>query len=118
MRLWLIPMIYIVAGIACGLTLPRLEHHYFPTFTHDMSVATAQAFLSASGSGMLVLTGIMFSVAMVMVQFSAIAYSPREDVQYQCLRASDDDHYGPPQRWRRLSRCRSRSRSENVIRSL
>jgi uncharacterized membrane protein len=77
MRLWVIPMIYIVASIACGLTLPRLEHHYLPTFTHDMSVTTAQAFLSASGSGMLVLAGIIFSIAMVMVQFSAIAYSPR-----------------------------------------
>jgi uncharacterized membrane protein len=77
MRLWLIPMIYIAASIACGLTLPRLEHHYLPAFTHEMSVTTAQAFLSASGSGMLVLAGIMFSIAMVMVQFSAIAYSPR-----------------------------------------
>ena len=77
MRLWLIPMIYIVVSIACGLTLPRLEHYYLPTFTHDMSVTTAQAFLSASGSGMLVLAGIIFSIAMVMVQFSAIAYSPR-----------------------------------------
>jgi uncharacterized membrane protein len=77
MRLWLIPMIYIVASVACGLTLPRIEHHFLPTLTHDMSVATAQAFLSAAASGMLVLAGIVFSIAFVMVQFSAIAYSPR-----------------------------------------
>jgi hypothetical protein len=31
MRLWLIPMIYIAASIAWGLTLPRIEHDYLPT---------------------------------------------------------------------------------------
>jgi uncharacterized membrane protein len=81
MRLWLIPMVYIVASVACGLTLPRIEHHYLPTVTHDMSASTAQAFLSAAASGMPVLVGIVFSIAFVMVQFSAIAYSPRTAVQ-------------------------------------
>jgi uncharacterized membrane protein len=77
MRLWLIPMIYIVASIACGMTLPRIEHYYLPTFTHDMSATTAQALFSAAASGMLVLAGLAFSIAFVMVQFSAMAYSPR-----------------------------------------
>jgi uncharacterized membrane protein len=35
------------------------------------------AFLSAAASGMLVLAGIVFSIAFVTMQFSAIAYSPR-----------------------------------------
>jgi uncharacterized membrane protein len=64
MRLWLISMVYIVASVACGLTLPRIEHHYLPTVTHDMSASTAQAFLSAAASGMPVLVGIVFSIAL------------------------------------------------------
>ena len=40
-------------------------------------MSSAQAFLSAVASGMMALTGIVFAIAFVMVQFSAIAYSPR-----------------------------------------
>jgi uncharacterized membrane protein len=77
MGLWLIPMIYVAASVACGLALPRLEQAYLASFTFDMSVASAQAYLSAAASGMIALTGIVFAMAFVMVQFSAIAYSPR-----------------------------------------
>jgi uncharacterized membrane protein len=45
--------------------------------TLALSVASAQALLSAAASGMMALTGIVFAMAFVMVQFSAIAYSPR-----------------------------------------
>jgi uncharacterized membrane protein len=77
MRLWLIPFLYAVASLICGFALPRIEHVYLATYTFDLSVTSAQAFLSAVASGMMVLTGIVFSIAFVMVQFSAIAYSPR-----------------------------------------
>ena len=77
MRLWLIPMIYLVVSAVCGLTLPRLEQIYLASYTFDISVASAQAYLSAVASGMMALTGIIFAMAFVMVQFSAIAYSPR-----------------------------------------
>ena len=43
----------------------------------NLSVASAQACLSATASGMMALTGIVFAMAFVMVQFNAIAYSPR-----------------------------------------
>jgi uncharacterized membrane protein len=76
MHLWLIPMIYAAASFLCGITLPRLEQVYFP-YNSGISVASAQAFLSALASGMIGLTGIVFTVSLVMVQFSAIAYSPR-----------------------------------------
>ena len=42
-----------------------------------MSVSSAQAFLSAAASGMMSLTAIMFSIAFVIMQFSATAYSKR-----------------------------------------
>lgn len=77
MRLWLIPMIYVGASVVGGLWLPRLEHAYFGSYTLSLSVTSAQAYLSAVASGMMALTGIVFSIAFVMVQFSAIAYSPR-----------------------------------------
>ena len=70
-------MIYLAASAVCGLTLPRLEQIYLPSYTFDISVASAQAYLSAVASGMMALTGIVFAMAFVMVQFSAIAYSPR-----------------------------------------
>src|SRR6267154_132931 len=77
MRLWIIPMIYVGDSVLCGLTLPRLEQAYFASYTFSLSVASAQAVLSAVASGMMALTGVVFAMAFVMVQFSAIAYSPR-----------------------------------------
>ena len=76
MPLWLIPMVYAAASFLGGITLPRLEQAYFP-YNSGISVASAQAFLTAVASGMIALTGIVFTVGLVMVQFSAIAYSPR-----------------------------------------
>ena len=72
---WLIPLIYIIASVACGLILPRIEQAYFSSYTFGLSVASAQAYLSAAASGTMALTGIVFAMAFVMVQFSAIAYS-------------------------------------------
>ena len=77
MPLWLIPMVYTVASLLAGAILPRLEHAYFAEYTHGMSVASALAFFSAVSSGMMALTGIVFAIAFVLVQFSALAYSPR-----------------------------------------
>jgi uncharacterized membrane protein len=73
---WLIPMLYAAASIICGLTVPRLEHTYLAS-SAAISIASAQAFFASVASGMIALTGIVFSIGLVMVQFSAIAYSPR-----------------------------------------
>jgi uncharacterized membrane protein len=77
MQVWVVPMIYVAASFVCGQTLPRLEHLYLASHSLGISVASAQACLSASASGMMALTGVVFAVTFVMVQFSAIAYSPR-----------------------------------------
>src|SRR5262245_36066693 len=47
------------------------------SYSIGLSISSVQAYLSAAASGMMALTAIVFSVAFVMVQFSAIAYSPR-----------------------------------------
>jgi uncharacterized membrane protein len=70
-------MYYAVGSIVCGLGLPRIEHAYLASHTLGVSIASAQACLSAVAAGMMVLTGIVFSISFVLVQFSAIAYSPR-----------------------------------------
>lgn len=77
MRLWLIPTVYTAASIAAAAIVPRLELAWAPELVHGMSSGSALAFLSATASGMLAMTTIVFSIAFVMVQFSAIAYSPR-----------------------------------------
>jgi uncharacterized membrane protein len=70
-------MVYAGVTIVLGLIFPRLEYHYLTGYRHGMTVATATAVFSSIASGMLALTGIVFSLAFVMVQFSSIAYSPR-----------------------------------------
>jgi uncharacterized membrane protein len=76
MQLWLIPTVYAAASIVGGFVVPRLESVYLGR-TLGLSVASAQAYLSAVASGMMALTGIVFSIAFVLVQFNAIVYSPR-----------------------------------------
>jgi uncharacterized membrane protein len=82
MPLWLIPMVYTAASVTGGLILPRLERAYLAAYTHDMSVGSALAYFSAVSSGMMALTGIVFAIAFVVVQFSALAYSPRLAVMF------------------------------------
>src|ERR1700734_1657643 len=70
-------MFYVSGAVLGGLALPRIEQAYLSSYTLALSVASAQALLSAAASGMMALTGIVFAMAFVMVQFSAIAYAPR-----------------------------------------
>ena len=60
-----------------GLTLPRLEHHLLPNLRSGLSTSSALTLFGSVGTGMLSLTGVVFALAFVMVQFSAMAYSPR-----------------------------------------
>ena len=74
---WLIPLVYAVAAISGGLLFPRFENRFFPHVAAAITVNSAVAIYSSIASGMMALTGIVFSLAFVMVQFSATAYSPR-----------------------------------------
>jgi len=74
---WTTPLAYASGALIVGLALPRLEHHFMPGLVTTMSVTAAMAIYSSIASGMIALTGIVFSLAFVMVQFSATAYSPR-----------------------------------------
>jgi hypothetical protein len=71
------PLLYTVGGVVLGVALPRLEAAFLPDLTGPVSAGVAIAHLSAIATGILPLTGLVFSLAFVMVQFSATAYSPR-----------------------------------------
>ena len=72
-----IPALYAGVAIGAGLTIPRLESRLLPELVSPMSIASAMAIYSSIASGMIALTGIVFSLTFVMVQVSATAYSPR-----------------------------------------
>jgi uncharacterized membrane protein len=74
---WAIPLLYAVTAVFATIALPRIERRFLPGFTAEMSAPAAMAIYTSVGSGMLALTGIVFALAFVMVQFSATAYSPR-----------------------------------------
>ena len=74
---WHIPLGYALGAILLGLVLPRIEVRFLPGWSSGISAAAATAIYSAVATGMITLTGIVFSLAFVMVQFSATAYSPR-----------------------------------------
>jgi uncharacterized membrane protein len=74
---WLIPLSYAVGAIVLGFTVPRLEIWLLPGWSSGISAQAAIALDSAVAAGMFTLTGIVFSMVFVMVQFSATAYSPR-----------------------------------------
>jgi len=74
---WSIPVAYAFGALVLGWTLPRLEVHYFGGLGFPIQVDSARAIFSSVSSGMIALTGIVFSLAFVMTQFSAASYSPR-----------------------------------------
>ena len=71
------PFLYAAGAVGLGLSVPRLEAYFLPGLAAPIGANAAIALLSAIASGMLPLTGLVFSLAFVMVQFSATAYSPR-----------------------------------------
>jgi uncharacterized membrane protein len=74
---WAIPTLYALCAIITAFVLPRVEDRLLPQFESGLGRASATAIYTLIGSGMLGLTGIVFSFVFVMVQFSALAYSPR-----------------------------------------
>ena len=76
-RNWTIPVSYAVIAVVVGLTLPRIESRWLPVIDSGVSPVAAVVIYSSIASGVMALTGVVFSLVFVMVQFSAIAYSPR-----------------------------------------
>jgi len=76
-RVFWTPLLYACTALVMGLVLPRLERAVLPDLAVGVDPGAALAILTGIASGMMGLTAIVFSIAFVMVQFSATAYSPR-----------------------------------------
>jgi uncharacterized membrane protein len=74
---WLIPLLYAAGALVLGIALPRLTGSLATYFNSSISVSAAIGIYSSVASGMIALTGIVFSLTFLTVQFSATAYSPR-----------------------------------------
>ena len=83
--LWLIPLVYVGASLCFGMVFLRFENAYLTREARPLSgllfdsvaISSAQAYLSATASGMLALIAIVFTVAYITAQFNSVAYSPR-----------------------------------------
>lgn len=74
---WHVPSLYAISALILGMILPRFEHNWLSGMRSGMSAGSALVLFSAVGTGMITLTGVVFAMAFVLVQFSAMAYSPR-----------------------------------------
>ncbi len=74
---WLTPVAYLLLAVALGLLLPQLDRLSLHAQFITLSVASELAILSSIASGMMALTGIVFSLLFIMVQVGGGAYSPR-----------------------------------------
>jgi uncharacterized membrane protein len=74
---WFIPLLYAIGAVVAAAVFPRLERHFLSHLAAELSIGSAIAIYSSIASGMMALTGIVFSLIFLMVQFSATAYSPR-----------------------------------------
>ena len=79
---WTIPLAYTTVSMLAALVLPAIERHVAHPFEMTVSAGSALAVLSAIASGTMALTAIVFTIAFVVVQFSAVAYSPRVALQF------------------------------------
>jgi uncharacterized membrane protein len=76
LRIGLIQLVYVAAGIAVGLVLPRIP----VGFTVPRSETTQMLF--AVGAGLLSFLAIVFSLMFLVVQFGSTTYTPRLNLFY------------------------------------
>lgn len=77
LRLYAIPMLYVVGSMGLAVLTTQLDRVFKYTITLNLTVESGQMVLSAIASGMLAMTGIVFSMVFVLVQFGSTAFSPR-----------------------------------------
>ncbi len=79
---WTLPLGYTVAAIILAFVMPRLEQAFARHIDLGISASAGLTVLAAIASGTMGLTAIVFAVAFVMVQFSAVTYSPRVALRF------------------------------------
>ena len=76
-RPWAAPLLYAGLAIAMGFRGPELGSEIFGTAVARMSAESAIALLASIATGMMALTGIVFSLVFVALQFGTSSYGPR-----------------------------------------
>lgn len=76
-RFGAVTWIYIGAALGLGFVVPRINQWLFPWLVSPLDKAALSTILSSIASGMITLTGIVFSLVFVIVQFGSSTYSPR-----------------------------------------
>ena len=78
-RSWLVvPSLYVLAALALGKAVPALESgNEIDPLGLALSTDSAREILNAVAGGMIAFTGLVVSVAVVVVQFGAGQYTPR-----------------------------------------
>ncbi|HEX2957761.1 MAG TPA: DUF2254 domain-containing protein [Chitinispirillaceae bacterium] len=69
--------IYIAVSLLLGLWIPWIDQNIFPGWFSPVDSATLLSILAAIASGMITLSGLVFSLLFVLVQFGTTTYSPR-----------------------------------------
>jgi uncharacterized membrane protein len=72
----IVPCVYIVAAVALGELVPRVEGSR-DVLSLGLDADTARTILSSVASGMIAFTGLVVTIAVVVVQFAATQYTPR-----------------------------------------
>ncbi len=76
-RLGLITWVYISSAIALGYAAPQFNQWFFPWLVSPLEKSSISTILATIAAGMITLTGIVFSLVFVIVQFGSSTYSPR-----------------------------------------
>lgn len=75
--LWLVPTLCVAAAGALGALLLEVDKRYDPRFTFQGGPEGAQTFLSTVSASMITLTGLVFTITIVVLQLASQQFSPR-----------------------------------------
>ena len=70
-------IVYIGVALALGFIVPWVDQRFIPGWFSPVDKSTMTSMLSAVASGMITLTGVVFSLVFVLLQFGSATYSPR-----------------------------------------
>jgi uncharacterized membrane protein len=72
-----LPALYLLAAVGLGIALPAIDRARGSSHVLGIDDSAAQSILEAIASGMIAFSGLVVSVAVLVVQFGAGQYSPR-----------------------------------------
>lgn len=75
--IWVIPLMYVAGSLVLAVVVPRVDLRLPADVWADLDPASSTAFFAAIAGGTMALTGIVFSLIFILVQFGSTAYSPR-----------------------------------------